>query len=41
MNIAQANRELALGGWLSDHSVMDREISEEIESLLGSEQADE
>ena len=33
-NTAAANRELALGGWLSDHDQYDAEMSADIESLF-------
>lgn len=34
MNTASANRELSLGGWLSDHEGCDRVLSGEILGLM-------
>ena len=33
-NTAAANRELALGGWLSDHDQYDAELAGEIDALF-------
>ena len=33
-NTAEANRELSLGGWLSDHRHEDNNLAAEIDSLI-------
>lgn len=34
LNVAEANRELAIGGWLSDHYAHNTAINQEIDRLF-------